>query len=70
MKNLPLLLKDLKNIKLREEIMKASMYAGLAFQIPRAISHSISYPITLKYKILTGLHVLTLLQLFLNQFKA
>ena len=56
MKNLPLLLKDLKNIKLREEIMKASMYAGLAFSNTKtAISHSISYPITLKYKIPHGI---------------
>ena len=56
LKNLPLLLKDLENIKLREEIMRASMFAGLAFSNTKtAISHSISYPITLKYKIPHGI---------------
>ena len=56
LKNLPLLVKDLKNIKLREEIMKASMSAGLAFSNTKtAISHSISYPITLKYKVPHGI---------------
>ena len=56
LKNLPLLVKDLENIKLREEIMKASMSAGLAFSNTKtAISHSISYPITLKYKVPHGI---------------
>ena len=56
LKNLPLLIKDLKNIKLREEIMRASMFAGLAFSNTKtAISHSISYPITLKYKVPHGI---------------
>ena len=36
--------------------MKASMFAGLAFSNTKtAISHSISYPITLKYKIPHGI---------------
>jgi len=56
LKNLPILVKDLKNIELREKIMKASMFAGLAFSNTKtAISHSISYPITLKYKIPHGI---------------
>ncbi len=56
LKNLPLLIQDLKNINLREEIMRASMFAGLAFSNTKtAISHSISYPITLKYKIPHGI---------------
>ena len=55
-KNLTLLVKDLNNIKLREEIMRASMFAGLAFSNTKtAISHSISYPITLKYKVPHGI---------------
>ena len=56
LKNLPLLINDLKNLRLREEIMRASMFAGLAFSNTKtAISHSISYPITLKYKIPHGI---------------
>ena len=56
MSNLPDLINDLENIQLREQIMKASMYAGLAFSNTKtAISHSISYPITLKYKIPHGI---------------
>jgi phosphonate metabolism-associated iron-containing alcohol dehydrogenase len=56
MSSLPNLLEDLENVKLREEIMKASMYAGLAFSNTKtAISHSISYPITLKYKVPHGI---------------
>ena len=44
LKNLPLLIQDLKNINYREEIMRASMFAGLAFSNTKtAISHSISY---------------------------
>lgn len=56
MDKLPKLLKDLSNLDLRKDIMKASMYAGLAFSNTKtAISHSISYPITLKYKIPHGI---------------
>ena len=36
--------------------MRASMFAGLAFSNTKtAISHSISYPITLKYKVPHGI---------------
>jgi len=56
MSNLPKLINDLGNIHLREEIMKGSMYAGLAFSNTKtAISHSISYPITLRYKVPHGI---------------
>lgn len=56
MDKLPKLIKDLSNLELREEIMKASMFAGMAFSNTKtAISHAISYPITLKYKIPHGI---------------
>ena len=56
LKNLPKLINNLSDIHLREEIMRASMFAGLAFSNTKtAISHSISYPITLKYKVPHGI---------------
>lgn len=45
--NLVSLSNDLENLELRENIMKASMYAGLAFSNTQtAIAHAISYYIT------------------------
>ena len=69
MSNLPDLINDLENIQLREQIMKASMYAGLAFWDKTLLtSHSI-YPITLKYKIHTELLAHLRCPLYLNQFR-
>lgn len=56
LKYLPLLLKDLDNLELREKIMKASMYAGLAFSNTQtAIAHAMSYYITLHKNIPHGI---------------
>ena len=50
MEYLPKVLKDLTNLHFREMLTMGSMYAGLAFSNTKtAISHNISYPITLKY---------------------
>ena len=47
MQNLSLLSKDLKNLEHRNSIMKACMYAGLAFSNTQtAIAHAMSYYIT------------------------
>ena len=56
LKNLPLLAKDLKNIKLRSNIALACVHAGLAFSNTKtAIAHNLSYPITLNYGIQHGI---------------
>ena len=56
MKFLPLVLKEPRNIKYREMLTMGSMYAGLAFSNTKtAISHNISYPITLKYGVPHGI---------------
>lgn len=53
---LPKLVRDLDNLELRSRVAKASLFAGLAFSNTRtAIAHSVSYPITLKYKVPHGL---------------
>ena len=53
---LPKLVSDLQNIVLRSRVARASLFAGLAFSNTRtAIAHSVSYPITLKYKVPHGL---------------
>jgi phosphonate metabolism-associated iron-containing alcohol dehydrogenase len=53
---LPKLVNDLDNLELRSRIAKASLFAGLAFSNTRtALAHSVSYPITLKYKVPHGL---------------
>ena len=53
---LPQLIGDLRNIELRARVARASLFAGLAFSNTRtALAHSVSYPITLKYKIPHGL---------------
>ena len=47
MKNLTFLVNDLENLEYRDNIMKACMYAGLAFSNTQtAIAHAISYYIT------------------------
>jgi phosphonate metabolism-associated iron-containing alcohol dehydrogenase len=47
---------DLQNIDLRSRVARASLFAGLAFSNTKtALAHSVSYPITLKYKIPHGL---------------
>lgn len=47
MKYLPLLVNDLQNLEYRTEILKACMYAGLAFSNTQtAIAHGMSYYIT------------------------
>lgn len=47
MKYLPLLVNDLQNLEYRTEILKACMYAGLAFSNTQtAIAHAMSYYIT------------------------
>jgi phosphonate metabolism-associated iron-containing alcohol dehydrogenase len=56
MATLPKLVGDLDNLDLRSRVAKASMFAGLAFSNTRtALAHSVSYPITLKYKVPHGL---------------
>ena len=53
---LPRLICDLGNIELRSRVARASLFAGLAFSNTRtALAHSVSYPITLKYKVPHGL---------------
>lgn len=45
---LPLLIKDLNNIELRDRALKASLYAGLAFSNTKtAIAHAFSYYLTI-----------------------
>ena len=45
--SLPLLVKDLKNLRLREQVMLATLQAGLAFSNTQtAIAHAISYFLT------------------------
>ena len=56
MQFLPLVLKEPTNIHYREMLAMGSMYAGLAFSNTKtAISHNISYPITLKYGVPHGI---------------
>jgi len=56
MKNLLNLVDDLQNITYRENIMKASMYAGLAFSNTKtAIAHAMSYYITIHKNIPHGI---------------
>ncbi len=56
MSTLPKLITDLHNIELRSRVARASLFAGLAFSNTRtALAHSVSYPITLKYKVPHGL---------------
>ncbi len=53
---LPELVNDLQNLELRSRVARASLFAGLAFSNTRtALAHSVSYPITLKYKVPHGL---------------
>ena len=53
---LPSLIDDLQNIELRSRVARASLFAGLAFSNTRtALAHSVSYPITLKYRVPHGL---------------
>ncbi len=55
-KYLPNLSKDLENLTLRKEIMKASMYAGLAFSNTKtALAHAMSYYVTLHKNVHHGL---------------
>lgn len=55
LKYLPLLVEDLENLALRKKLMKASMYAGLAFSNTQtAIAHAMSYYITLEKNIPHG----------------
>ena len=56
MEFLPKVLKEPININYREMLTMGSMYAGLAFSNTKtAISHNISYPITLKYGVPHGI---------------
>ncbi len=53
---LPLILKNLKDIKIRQTLQEASVLAGLAIsQTKTAIAHSISYPLTTHFGIPHGL---------------
>ncbi|MCT4566318.1 MAG: phosphonoacetaldehyde reductase [Maledivibacter sp.] len=55
---LPDLLEELGNSRLREKMMLASLYAGLAFSNTKTTAcHSISYPLTMKYNIPHGIAV-------------
>ena len=54
--NLPLLVEDLQNIKLRSNVARACVHAGLAFSNTKtAIAHNISYPITLNKGVQHGI---------------
>ncbi len=56
MEALPALSRDLQNIELRSRVARASLFAGLAFSNTKtALAHSVSYPITLRYKVPHGL---------------
>ena len=56
LRDLPLLMKELNNMKLRENIAKASLLSGLAFSNTKtAIAHSISYPLTLSWGLQHGI---------------
>lgn len=56
MKYLPLLVNDLQNLEYRTEILKACMYAGLAFSNTQtAIAHAMSYYITVNKGIPHGI---------------
>lgn len=56
LKYLPKLMQDLESLTLRQKIMKASMYAGLAFSNTQtAIAHAMSYYITLEKNIPHGM---------------
>lgn len=53
---LPRLADDLQNLALRTQVARACLFAGLAFSNTKtALAHSVSYPITLKYKVPHGL---------------
>lgn len=53
---LPKLIKDLDSITLRSDMMRASMYAALAFSNTQtALAHAISYPLTMRFGIPHGL---------------
>ena len=56
LENLPKLADDLNNLELRTNLSLACVHAGLAFSNTKtAISHNISYPITLEYGIQHGI---------------
>ena len=56
LRDLPLLMKELNNLKLRENIAKASLLSGLAFSNTKtAIAHNISYPLTLSWGLQHGI---------------
>ncbi|MGI9525097.1 MAG: iron-containing alcohol dehydrogenase PsrA [Hyphomicrobiaceae bacterium] len=53
---LPRLADDLTSVELRSRMAQASLFAGLAFSNTKtAISHSLSYPITLKHNVPHGI---------------
>ena len=53
---LPKLVNDLENLELRTQMLEASLLAGLAIASTKTtLSHSISYPITLRFGVLHGL---------------
>ena len=54
-KYLPLVLKDMDNLKYRQKMLMGAFFAGLAFTNTRTTAaHSISYPLTMKYGINHG----------------
>ena len=53
---LPKLVEDLNNLELRTKMLEASLLGGLAIASTKTtLSHSISYPITLRFGVLHGL---------------
>jgi alcohol dehydrogenase class IV len=66
--DLPNLLRDLTNLKLRHGIAEASLNAGLAFSnTTTAIAHNLSYPITLGWGVQHGIAYFFILRLFCAQ---
>lgn len=56
MSNLSELMCDLQNLELRSKLVKASLYAGLAFSNTKTTAvHAVSYPMTLYYGIPHGI---------------
>ena len=73
-KALPIILSDGSNIEQRENLQKASLFAGIAISQTRtAIAHSISYPLTSHFNVPHGLAcsftLIEIIKIYLNYSK-